>query len=1035
MIDFIFKQRRAINLTFFFLIVMGLLAYTQLGTAELPEPPGTGLIINAVLPGASPDEMDGKVARLYQSAIKNVPGIDEVISRSRESMTTLRVKFVDDSGDIGALVQEITQTANQVQDLPVDLEGPFISRPSSRIFPAMTLVLQGGHDVQRHNAWQQINNVIRNIKEVEHTQVLGDRKRRVEIALDPLKLQQFSIRIDAASRIIQQAITDQSAGRVETFLSINRIRVMAQPHSIEELKNIPIKIGDTTLPLAALADVTEALAPKTIKIDYRGNDAWYINVFRRPNTKMQELSETLKRVVEQSNADFKANGQDLRLVILQDRSFIVERVLGELGKSIQVGMLLVLFVLWCFFGFHNALYAAIGIPFSFLATFIAMDMMDIDLNSFTLFGLVLVCGMIVDDAIVVLENIVSKLEQRIETRQAIKLGMLEVLAAVMASTGTTIAAFLPLLFITGGMGDFISQIPKVAILALIASLVECFVVLPAHIYQRHRKQATIGDIKHNVFNRTMERIATRFVNLAARVIQIPYKVLAGFIVLLSLTGALAYFTLDFKLFDADEVRSIRAHLTFPKTTDLELTSQLLSLKRKDMENIDMIEEVVILNGWNDYNYNQDIRSHYATIEVHLSPEAYKQHNADVVSDALEDVLATIPGVERLQLVQTKNKPPVSAPVKIYLYGNNANHLAKANANVISQLQTIESIYNITNPMEDGIPETVFNVDEEMAAHFELQPKEISQLLHYSVTGDRIAKMDMGEEVVDVYVKKRQSPDWRDAKIDHLTLANGEIIDIKQLGEFVTTMAPDTVRRFQGKRYISITADIDTSILSNFKTHREIEKRISDALLPGGISFEQQGEYAKTHKSLTSIAQSALLSIGLVYLILTLLFKSYTQPLIVLLTIPLAFVGVIIGMSLMGRDISLFGLVGVIGLIGIVVNDSLVWVSSYNQFRKKDESGEIPSADAALKAIKARFRPVMLTTITTIAGLLPVALSKSAGIAGSMASTIVSGLISASVLLLVFLPVCVIFIDDLSTKLGRKRLGALTPSPKAAGVSR
>ena len=402
MINFIFKQRRAINLFFFVLIVMGLLSFDKLGTAELPEPPGSGLIINAMLPGASPEEMDEKVARLLQSDIKDISGIEEVISQSRESLMSMRVKFVDDIGDEDALVQEITQVVNQVQDLPTELEGPFISRPSNRIFPAITLVLQGGNDVQRHNVWHELGTIIRDVKEVEYIQTLGDRDRRVEISLDPLKLQQFSLRLDSVSGIIQQAITDQSAGRIETFLSMSRLRVIAKPDSVEELKSLPLKIDGAIFRLDQIADVEEVLSPKSIKVDYQGKDSWYVNIYRRDNTKIQDLSDTLQRIVSQSNLMFEKNGQDLTLFILQDRSFVVERVLGELGSAIFIGMVLVLFILWCFFGFHNAMYAAIGIPFAFLATFIAMDIMDIGLNTFTLFGLILVCGMIVDDAIVAL---------------------------------------------------------------------------------------------------------------------------------------------------------------------------------------------------------------------------------------------------------------------------------------------------------------------------------------------------------------------------------------------------------------------------------------------------------------------------------------------------------------------------------------------------------------------------------------------------------------------------------------------------------
>jgi len=1028
MMDLIYKQRRAINLFFIVLLALGLISLNKLGTAELPEPPVSGINVTAFLLGASPEEMDLKVARLLQNAIRDVSGVEEVKSQSRESQIFLSVKFVEGYENEDALAQEITQLINQVPALPDKLEGPFVFRPSNRIFPAMTLVLEGGDDLQRHKAWHEIEQIIKNIEAVEFIETLGDRERRFEIQLDTLKLDQLNIRIDQVSVIIQQAISNQSAGRMETFLSLNRIRVNAQPNSIIDLASLPIKIGDNTLPLQQIADIHEVLAPERLRVMHAGKKSWYINIYRRNGSKISDLSKATIRVIEQVNSQFAEQRQDMRLTVIQDRSIIVDRVLGQLGNAIILGISLVILVLWCFFGFHHALYAAISIPFSFAAAFIAMDIMGIGLNTFTLFGLVLVCGMLVDDSIVVLESISSKLEQGLETRTAIKQGLVEVMPAVFSSTATSVAAFLPLLLMTGGMGDFVSQIPKVAILALVASLVECFIILPVHIYQRqHRKSKGQQQIKQNqlkqsliagnIFNRTMDSFADKMSQWVARLLLVPYRVMSALAGLIVVTGVLAYFTMDFQLFDADEVRSIRVHLTFPKTTDLELTSKLLASKRTELESVPEIKDMVILNGWSDYNYSQLNRSHLATIELLLDMDGYDTVSANKVSDQVKRILQGLPGLERLQLVLAKNKPPAQTPIKIYLYGNDPESLAQAYFNVSQQLKAITSVKNISNPLEDGIPELVFNVNEEMAAHYGLQAKEIGQLLHLSVTGEKIAKLDRGDEVVDVYVLAKKSAHWQSNKISHLTLSDGQAIPIEQLGSFSKKMAPDIVRRYQGNRYIQITADIDESLLSNFKTHREIERLITKELLPKGVTFEQLGEFSSSQKSLMSMFQSALLSLGLVYLILTILFRSYSQPLVVLLTIPLAYLGVVWGMSLMGRDISLFGLVGIIGLIGIVVNDSLVWISCYNRLKNSDEikanstSAAESSRLAAIKAVKLRFRPIMLTTITTVLGLLPVSLSKSAGIAGSMASTIVSGLIAASLLMLIFLPVCVVIIDN------------------------
>ncbi len=216
----LFNQRRAVHLLFLILIVLGLLALDKLGTAELPDIPSSGLHVSAVLPGASPEEMDIKVARRIQNAVKDIAGIEEVTSQASESQVFLHIKFVDGQPDLDALVRDVTQVINQVEDLPEDLRGPYVSKPVNRVFSAMTLVLAGGTDLARHHAWFELEQVLKNIAQVEHIDSIGDRERRIEVQLDPLKLQKLGMRIDQISAAIRSAVTDQSAGRMETFLSM-----------------------------------------------------------------------------------------------------------------------------------------------------------------------------------------------------------------------------------------------------------------------------------------------------------------------------------------------------------------------------------------------------------------------------------------------------------------------------------------------------------------------------------------------------------------------------------------------------------------------------------------------------------------------------------------------------------------------------------------------------------------------------------------------------------------------------------------------
>ena len=313
-------------------------------------------------------------------------------------------------------------------------------------------------------------------------------------------------------------------------------------------------------------------------------------------------------------------------------------------------------------------------------------------------------------------------------------------------------------------------------------------------------------------------------------------------------------------------------------------------------------------------------------------------------------------------------------------------------------------------MEDGVRERVFILNSNLTGFHGINSDIIASLIRTSVTGIEVGKIELGNEIVDVYVTSDQSRQ----PMSSVARPDGSVIPTAELGEFVDQTSADVIRRFQGLRYVSITAEVDEKVMSVFQTHREIERLINESILPPGVTFDQQGEFSETRKSLTSMLQAALIGLGLSYFILTLLFRSFLQPVVVLFAIPLAYMGVVWGMTLTGRTLDLMGFVGVVGLMGIVINDSLVWVSFYNQARATGDSAD----EAAVKAVKQRFRPIWLTTLTTIGGLIPVSLSESAGIANAMANTMVYGLTAASLLLLLFLPVAVVAMDGIVIRIYR-----------------
>ncbi len=1020
MIAFFTQQHRAVNICFVLVFVLGFLSLSELGREELPEFGGEGLSIQAFLPGASPDEMDLTVGRLLNKAIVGLPGVDEVSMIAKEGVVSVSITVKEDELDLDGLRREIAQLISQVPDLPADLEGPYVSRQFSRLFPPLTLLFKGGDDLQRHVAWKSIEQQLVNMPAVDALEVLGDREQRIEIRARPAILESSGLRVDSLASKIRVSLADGGSGVYRKSLENTRIRTQQQPTDVTTLKALALKTDAGIMPISYFADVVDTLAPEKIRVTHAEEKAWYVNLYRRKGSNIGQLSIDVRKYIQKLNAQYQEQGKPYSIKILYDRSHIVSKSLSDLTDSIFFGMALVFVILWMFLGSRNAFYAAIGIPFSFFAAFIAMDLLGLSINTLTLFGLVLVSGMVVDDAIVVLENIDQKKASGFEPLAAIVDGLREVAPAVVAATGTTIAVFLPLMLMSGGMGMYISLIPKVAILALVASLVECFVILPIHMYASGRdstkaNRETLLQLKLRVF---MDRGSDFFSRCAVFLLARVYWSLGGFLGLLLFTTFIAYIRLDFKLFDESETRSIKFHLEFDESIDLRSNDQIVKHAVNQLKDFDGdIADTVVLAGFSNHNYNVIHKPHVSTIELPLTEKAIEEGLAVSLADELEPLFAALPGLNHIQRSLETNSPPTGVPVEIYLYGEDSAALLSTAARVKQTLNTIPSIRHVSDPMEDGVREQVLKLDSTWLGFHNLNAVEVGDLLRTAITGSKVGKIDRGHDVVDVLLMS----DPHFSPFQTLAQANGRVIPQAELGELVEQSSADSIRRWQGLRYVSISADVDEEILSVFQTHREIERLIDDSILSPGITFEQQGEFSETQKSLVSMLQSGIIGLGLAYFILTLLFHSLIQPVIVLLAIPLSYMGVVWGMTLTNQPLTLMGFVGVVGLMGIVINDSLVWVSFYN----RATSEGVLAREAAVQTVKQRFRPIWLTTITTVGGLLPVSLSQSAGIANAMASTMVYGLLAASVFLLLFLPVCVVVLDDVEYRVRNMRLPVLT----------
>lgn len=1000
---YLVAQRRAVQLFFIIVLVAGLISLGQLGREELPEPVDEydGMTITAQLPGASPQEVDRSIARPIHAALKSMSGVKEVDSNASEGALYSRVRFKRGASDPDTLSREISQRINQITDFPLETEGPHVSQFKARLWEDMTLVFTGGDDLGRHQQWRWVEQQISSLPGISELVIKGDRPRRIDVQVNGLAMAAAGTRIDQLAGQLHNALDERAAGRIDNRMDLHQLRVETRPQSPEALADIAVVTQGGYRPLQQLASIENTLEPERLSVTADSKAAWYINVYREPGSNIEIISEDIRAVVDEVNRGFEQRGESYRLLVLKDRSEMVKRSFADLQISIGLGISLVMLVLWLFVGFRNALHAALGIPFAFLASFIVMQWLGLNLNILTLFGLILVCGMVVDDTIVVLENILRHYEAGGDRLQALRRGVGEVAPSVVVATATTIAAFFPLLLMTGDMGKVLSAIPKVTIIALVASLVECFVILPVHLYSNQNHAA-----KRPLLHNAMARGAELCTAMTVRILDRPRLSLSLLIVLIALTVMMAAKT-HFTLGNETEIRAVKVSVEFSHDTDLATTRRYLQQAEAALQSFrPAIAHIVNTAGWRQRGFYTEQQPYVATLEIFLSPEAMPIVSARPLSESLKETLRQqLPASAQLGVVLDTNTPSADSPIKVYVYSNNNESLLALAKQLRGQLATIPGLVELSDPLTNGIREDVFKVDHAAARRYGIGPGDISRLMHMAVTGFEVGKMELDGEMVPVHVSGAGSRFNDRHTLSHIALEDGRQLPLRQLGVFEHRQTAASITRNNDIRYLVIEGQIDPVEASLQQVQAGIEQLLASQQFPPGSRALQKGDFDEVAQSLVSMGQAALLAVGLCYLLLTLLCRSYTQPLVILLVAPLAVIGVVWGQWLSGDGLSLFGVAGIIGLIGIVLNDALVWIGFYNRRRPQVTTAR----EAAIATVSLRFRPIFLTTITTVLALLPAAVF-GAGIATDIARITVFGLSGATLLLLLFFPLFVVSME-------------------------
>ena len=1017
MIEWFARNPVAANLLMITIVIVGLVSASKSIPLEVfPSFEIEAVSINTPYRGATPSSVEDGITKRVEEAIYTIEGIEEISSRSSEGLSSIVAK-VGDGYDKREILNDIKLKVDALSTLPVSAEKPVVAL--STFNPGVIQVAIIGdvdNKTLRFTADQVLNDLLAK-PNITLANLIGVPDYEISIELNPSTLDDFNLSLEQVSQAIRQGSADISAGNVKTRDGDVLVRADGQAYSKADFERIPVitKIGADPVLLGEIATVNDGFENQPLITRFNGKPAILIDVQRTGKQSSLEIADTVRAYIDEKNTRL-SNG--VNLDYWDDDSKVLKGRLKTLISSGLYGGILVLLVLSLFLRPAVAFWVFLGVPVSFMGAFIFMPFVGGTFNMISLFAFITVLGIVVDDAIVTGENIFRKMRDGVEPIQASIIGTKEIAIPVTFGILTTIVAFLPMSNLGANRTGFLAaQIPMVVIPVLLFSLIESKFVLPSHL--SHIKPRKDSD-QLNFLSRLQLKVSRGFEEsvikfyrpllnkcLNNKAISLATIIaISAVIMSWAVTGHL-----KFTFFPRVESEEIRFSLTMPDTTGFETTQKhiktisdhviALQEKYRDPETgISVIRHTYSTIG-SDQNV---IKPSVGTVRAELigPEERHIDIKASDIAREVRQLVGDIPGAEKLSVVAELARS--GEPINVELSGSDQNKVVAIAESIRQQLRQYPDVFDIQDNYSGGKEE--LNISLTPKAHaLGLTLSDVALQVRGSIFGVEAQRIQRGREEVRVMVRLPEEYRSSINDLNQMKIRVGQQnqpIPLSDLADITPVRSPTALFRLDRKGIINITADADKEKADVSAILAEIRIKLDEyANLDNTFRYAFKGEAEERSESDAGFKSGGILVLIAIYALLAIPFKSYLQPLIVMSVIPFSIVGAILGHIITGYDISVLSIVGMMALLGVVVNDSLVLVDYINKQRKKG----VDVFNAVLDSGTARFRPVLLTSITTFAGLTPLLLDSStqSQFLKQMAISLGFGIVFATLITLILVP--------------------------------
>ena len=1020
MIRFFAAHPTAANLLMFLCIVMGIVSLPTIKRETFPEIKSYTVEVKVPYPGATPLSVEQGICLPLEDALDGISFIDEKSCDARQNLGMMTVKMREE-GNFDKFLDDVKSAVDGISDFPDEAEEATVTekgRTQDVVSVALTADLPRD---ELKNLAEQIKGIMLQHDNIPLVEIEGFSKRQLRIDVPDYNLRRYGLSLQELVGLISKQDLDLPLGSLETSNRDIQIRFDDKRHSASELAGLVVLAGPegSEIRLGDIATITDTFDLAEDKIVYNGFPTALLKVKKNSIDDSLNVLTAVEDVVAQQRMVLP---QGIHLSLTQDSTSIIKDRISLLTTNAWQGLLLVFGVMWLFFTIRYAFWVVMGLPVAFLAGFFVLSHLGVTINMISMVALLLALGILMDDAIVIAESIASQIKKGLKPLEAAIEGTMQVARGVVSSFITTLCIFVGLIFLNGDIGQILKVIPIVLITVITVSLVEAFLILPSHLHHSlsHAQNKPVSPFRQR-FEAKFERLRLKMFALVERLIRFRYAFVGSVFAMLFLSiSLLASGILKFSAFPDLEGDLLQARILMPTGTPLhkteEVVQQLLDALHESNAELSKQEAEPLVKAITvSYNKNADASDtgpHLATITADLlTAETRNTHMQDLIN-LWRSKAGVIPSAQTIAFKEPAIGPSGRA-IEIRLAGHQLDEVSEAAYGLKKWLSGYPGVNNLQSDLRPGKPEFVLTL-KPGALQLGIHAETIASQVRAAFQGTKVLDTNVDPETYEVTV--RMAPESRShySDFDNFSIVHPvtkALIPLSTVATIEQTRGYSRINRVNNLRTVTVTGDVDThegntvQILTDVQKHwlPEFKKQHPNIV----VSFE--GEIKNGATTQGSMKRAFLLGLVGVFLLLSFQFRSYVEPLIVMVAIPLALIGVIWGHVIMGLSFTMPSMLGFVSLTGIVVNDSILLV----EFVKKRRAEGLSLHDAAAKASYDRFRAVLLTSVTTIAGMTPLLFETSlqAQVLIPLATSIVFGIAASTFLVLLVIPSLYTILED------------------------